>query len=194
MGNHKNWRQIMQPDWYTDTVRGMITGLAGGYKEAVSWIGRKKKLGDNGTTESSLMNRLRNESDQVFPLGWALLLDQAGGTHHVADAVAKASGGVFVPLVELEDIDDGEINSRLLRAMEWLGKHSDYIRRAIEDGVIDDAERKQIDENLYLTIATLQEHSSLLFRVFCKQEMSDARECAAPGVVADKSIGMEKSA
>ncbi|EOS94820.1 prophage DNA-binding protein, partial [Erwinia tracheiphila PSU-1] len=43
-------------------------------------------------------------------------------------------------------------------------------------------------------IARLQEHTTLVYRVFCVPEKSDARECAAPGTVANKSLCMEKSA
>ncbi|EDV3123849.1 transcriptional regulator, partial [Salmonella enterica subsp. enterica] len=37
----------------------------------------------------------------------------------------------------------------------------------------------------------LQQHSTLVYRVFCAPEKGDARECAAPGTVA--SYGMEKT-
>jgi hypothetical protein len=81
-----------------------------------------------------------------------------------------------------------------MESIEWIGKHSAYLRNATADGVIDAAEREQIEENGYKVITKFQEHLSLLFRVFCKPEMSDAREYAAPGVLADKSMCMEKSA
>ncbi|ENC2677923.1 DNA-binding protein, partial [Escherichia coli] len=42
----------------------------------------------------------------------------------------------------------------------------------------------QIEENSYQVMAKWQEHLTLLFRVFCAPEKSNARECAAPGVVA----------
>lgn len=191
MGNHKKWRQLMQPDWYVDTVRGLITSLNGGYKEAVSWIGRKEQVGDDGTTESSLMNRLRGESDQIFPLGWAVLLDQAGGTNHVVDALAKAYGGVFVPLPDIEQVDNADINQRLLEAIEQITKYSQQVRAAIEDGVVEPHERTAINDELYLAISRLQEHATLVYRVFCAPEKDDPRECAAPRVVANKSC-MEK--
>ncbi|EAY5110242.1 transcriptional regulator, partial [Salmonella enterica subsp. enterica serovar Typhimurium] len=48
-----------------------------------------------------------------------------------------------------------------------------------------------IDEELYQAIAKLQQHSTLVYRVFCAPEKGDARECAAPGAVA--SNFMEKT-
>ncbi|EKM5118649.1 transcriptional regulator, partial [Salmonella enterica] len=62
---------------------------------------------------------------------------------------------------------------------------------AIEDGVIEPHEKVVIDEELYQAIAKLQQHSTLVYRVFCAPEKGDARECAAPGAVA--SNFMEKT-
>ena len=58
--------------------------------------------------------------------------------------------------------------------------------------MIEPHERAAIDDELYLAISKLQEHSTLVYRVFCEPEKGDARECAAPGVVANKSLCMEK--
>ncbi|STR57686.1 Uncharacterised protein [Klebsiella pneumoniae] len=97
-----------------------------------------------------------------------------------------------MPLADIEEVDNADINQRLMESIEWIGKHSQYLRKATADGVIDQAEREQIEENSYQVMAKWQEHLTLLFRVFCQPEKSDARECAAPGVVADKSTCMEK--
>lgn len=192
MGNHKKWRQLMQPKWYVTAVKNMITSLSGGYEEAVDWIGRKETSGDDGTTTSSLMNRLRDDGDQIFPLGWALLLQQAGGSHHIADAVARASGGVFVPLTEVDEVENADINQLLLEAIEQITKYSQQVRIAIEDGVVEPHERLAINDDLYLAISKLQEHATLVYRIFCAPEKSDARECAAPGALANNSSSMEK--
>ena len=173
----KDWVADKQPDWYTKAVRQTIADLPGGYEEAHTWLGSK-------ITSDSLFNRLRTNGDQMFPLGWAIVLQKAGGSHHVAHAVARASGGVFVPLNDVEEVDNSDINQRLLEAIEQITSYSQQIRSAIEDGVIEPHERAAIDDELYLAISKLQEHSTLVYRVFCAPEKGDARECAAPGVVA----------
>ncbi|WP_337797655.1 YmfL family putative regulatory protein [Salmonella enterica] len=129
--------------------------------------------------------------DQIFPIGWALVLQRAGGTYHLAHSVARASGGVFVPLADMEEVDNADINQRLLEAIEQITSYSQQIRVAIEDGVIEPHEKAVIDEELYQAIAKLQQHSTLVYRVFCVPEKGDARECAAPGAVA--SNFMEKT-
>ena len=150
MGNEPIWKVERQPAWLVVAIKKTITDLPGGYAEAAEWL---------GVTENALFNRLRVDGDQIFPLGWAMVLQRAGGSTHIADAVAR---------------------------------HSNFVRKATADGVIDADERAQIEENSYQVIAKFQEHVTLLYRVFCVAEKSDARECAAPGALANNSSSMEK--
>lgn len=161
MGNEPEWKVERQPAWLVAAIKKTITGFPGGYAEAAEWL---------GVTENALFNRLRTEGDQIFPLGWAMVLQRAGSSSCIADAIAKHSQGVFVPLADLDDVDYGDVNQRLMESIEWIGKHSQYIRKATADGVIDADERAQIEENSYQVMAKLQEHLTLLFRVFCVPE------------------------
>ena len=79
MGKH-HWKIEKQPEWYVKAVRKTIAALPGGYAEAADWL---------DVTENALFNRLRADGDQIFPLGWAMVLQRAGGTHFIADAVAQ---------------------------------------------------------------------------------------------------------
>jgi hypothetical protein len=185
VGNEPEWKVDKQPAWLVTAIKKTIAELPGGYAEAAEWL---------DVTENSLFNRLRADGDQFFPLGWAMVLQRAGGSNHIANAVARHSNGVFVPVADIEDVENGDINQRLMESIEWIGKHSNFVRKATADGVIDAEERAQIEENSYQVIAKFQEHVTLLYRVFCIPEKNDARECAAPGVVANKSLCMEKSA
>ena len=183
VGNEPIWKVERQPAWLVAAIKKTITDLPGGYAEAAEWL---------GTTENALFNRLRAEGDQIFPLGWAMVLQRAGGSNHIADAVARHSQGVFVPLADVDEVDNADINQRLMESIEWIGRHSNFVRKATADGVIDAEERAQIEENSYQVIAKFQEHITLLYRVFCVAEKSDARECAAPGALANNSSCMEK--
>ncbi len=104
MGKH-HWKVEKQPEWYVKAVRKTIAKLPGGYAEAADWL---------DVTENALFNRLRADGDQIFPLGWAMILQRAGGTHFIADAVAQSANGVFVSLPDVEDVDNADINQRLL--------------------------------------------------------------------------------
>ncbi|EPQ6914571.1 YmfL family putative regulatory protein [Escherichia coli] len=125
MGNH-HWKVEKQPEWYVKAVRKTIAALPGGYAEAAEWL---------DVTENALFNRLRADGDQIFPLGWAMVLQRAAGTHYIADAVAQSAGGVFVSLPEIEEVENADINQRLLEVIEQIGSYSKQIRSAIEDGV-----------------------------------------------------------
>ncbi|EPE0610550.1 protein YmfL, partial [Escherichia coli] len=129
------------------------------------------------------------DGDQIFPLGWAMILQRAGGTHFIADAVAQSANGVFVSLPDVEDVDNADINQRLLEVIEQIGSYSRQIRSAIEDGVVEPHEKTTINDELYLSISKLQEHAALVYKIFCAPENSNARECAAPGVVASIASG-----
>ncbi|MEA8923464.1 YmfL family putative regulatory protein [Citrobacter freundii] len=180
MGNEPIWKVERQPAWLVAAIKKTITDLPGGYAEAAEWL---------GVTENALFNRLRVDGDQIFPLGWAMVLQRAGGSTHITDAVARHSQGVFVPLADVDDLDNADINQRLMESIEWIGRHSNFVRKATADGVIDADERAQIEENSYQVIAKFQEHVALLYRVFCVAKKSDARECAAPGALACRISG-----
>lgn len=190
--NEPKWKFEKQPRWLVAAIRRTIADLPGGYEEAAEILGIYKS-DDVTPSIDALHNRLRTNSDQIFPLGWAMVLQRAGGTHHISNAITRHDNGVFVPLADIEDVDNGDINQRLMEAIEWIGKHSQYVRKATADGVIDAEERAQIEEHRYQVMAKWQEYLTLLFRVFCTPEKSDARECAAPGALAKNStLCMEK--
>ena len=72
MGKH-HWKVEKQPEWYVKAVRKTIAALPGGYAEAAEWL---------DVTENALFNRLRADGDQIFPLGWAMVLQRAADTHY----------------------------------------------------------------------------------------------------------------
>ncbi|TDX18510.1 hypothetical protein EDF88_0996 [Buttiauxella sp. BIGb0552] len=192
MGNEPKWKFEKQPLWLVAAIRRTIADLPGGYEEAAEILGIYKS-DDVTPSVDALHNRLRTDSDQIFPLGWAMVLQRAGGTHHISNALARDANGVFVSLPDTEEVENGDINQRLLEAIEQISRYSQEVREAIEDGVIDQRERVAINDELYLAIAKLQEHSTLVYRVFCTSEKSDAREYAAPGALAKNStLCMEK--
>lgn len=164
MGN-QHWKVEKQPAWLVAAIRKTIAVLPGGYAEAAEIL---------DVTTGALFNRLRDGGDQVFPMGWAMVLQQASGKKHIAEAFSRQSNSVNVPLVEIEDVENADINERLMESIEWIGKHSAYLRQATADGVIDQAEREQIEENSYQVMAKWQAHLTLLFRVFCAPEKDDA--------------------
>lgn len=82
-----------------------------------------------------------------------MVLQRAASTHHIADAVAQSAGGVFVSLPEIEEVENADINQRLLEVIEQIGSYSKQIRSAIEDGVVEPHEQTAINDELYLSIS-----------------------------------------
>lgn len=79
MGKH-HWKVEKQPEWYVKAVRKTIAALPGGYAEAAEWL---------DVTENALFNRLRADGDQIFPLGWAMILQRAAGTHWICPYISR---------------------------------------------------------------------------------------------------------
>jgi hypothetical protein len=178
VGNEPNWKVEKQPAWLVSAIRKTIAGLAGGYAEAAEIL---------DVTQDALFNRLRAGGDQIFPMGWAMVLQQASDAKHIADAVSRQSTSINVPLVDLSIVDNADINQRLLESIEWIGKHSAAVRQAIADGVIDRQERRSLDESSYQVMVKWQEHMTLLYRVYCEPEKGDAQRLQPLGVDASKS-------
>lgn len=163
MGNEPKWRVERQPLWLISAIKQTISGLPGGYQEAAEWL---------GVTENALYNRLRTDGDQIFPLGWAMVLQKASGSTLIADAVSRVSGCVNIPLIDVDGLDNADINVRMLESIEWIGRHSECVRKAIVDGVIDARERAELDETSYQVMRKWQEHISLLYRIYCEDATS----------------------
>ena len=169
MGKEPEWKVDKQPAWLVAAIRRTIADLPHGYEEAAEILGLYKS-DDITPAKDQLHNRLRSGGDQIFPLEWAMVLQDASGTRHVTDAIARRSNGVFVPLVVIDDIDNGDINQRLMESIEWIGKHSRYLRKATADGVIDQAEREQIEENSYQVMAEVAGAFNTVISCFCAPE------------------------
>ncbi len=97
--------------------------------------------------------------------------------------------GCLYRFLEEWRMKNADINQRLLEVIEQIGSYSKQIRSAIEDGVVEPPAGRRINDELYLSISKLQEHAALVYKIFCISESNDARECAAPGVVASIASG-----
>lgn len=107
----------------------------------------------------------------------------------LAKKLEQCTSGAITKSDLRPDMDNADINQRLLEVIEQIGSYSKQIRSAIEDGVVEPHEKTAINDELYLSISKLQEHAALVYKIFCISESNDARECAAPGVVASIASG-----
>ncbi|GJL37740.1 hypothetical protein TUM17576_45600 [Enterobacter hormaechei] len=173
MGNH--WQVEKQPAWLVVAIKRTIAALPGGYAEAADWL---------GVTEDAIFNRLRAGGDQIFPMGWAMVLQKASGTCYIADAFSRETdNGIHVSGTAYED-ENEEIGLKLAELVGQLGRLVSAYREYIDDGVVTSSEWKSLNDIAYQFRVTLMTFLNLISRVYCLPEKGDASECAAPGVVA----------
>lgn len=173
--NEPQWKVEKQPAYLVRAIRRTIAALPGGYKEAAEIL---------DVTEDVIFNRLRSNGDQIFPLGWAMVLQAAAGVTYIADAISfQTDGGVHIPGVSAEH-DNEEIGLKLAELVGELGELVTAYRSYISDGVVTRAEWQSLNEIAYHFRVTLMTFLYLISLVYCPSEKGDARECAAPGTVA----------
>lgn len=87
---------------------------------------------------------------------------------------------------QLEDLDRADLFDRAMRTSAARGRVDTVIQRALEDGVIERHEAEEINEYHRRHLAAREEEIRAIVALFSrkKSQRSDARECAAPGVVA----------
>ena len=180
VGNKPEWKIEKQPAWLVAAIRKTIAALPGGYAEAAEILDE---------TQNSLFNRLRAGGDQIFPMGWAMVLQSAAGVSYIADAFSRQTdNGIHIPGAAPE-IENEEIGLKLAELVGRLGDLVNAYRWYIDDGVVDKGEWQSLNDIAYQFRVTLMTFLNLIARVYCLPEKSDARECAAPGAVACRISG-----
>lgn len=158
----KHWKHEMQPQAYITAVRKTIASLHGGYAEAAEIL---------DITEDAVHNRLRYEGDQIFPLGWAMVLQRAAGVTHIADYISRETdNGLHVPGIEVAD-DNVEISMRLAEMVGKLGELVDAYRRYAADDVITREEWHSLNDIAYQFKVTLMLFLNIVSMVHCEPEL-----------------------
>ncbi len=119
-----------------EVVSAIICTLEGGRESAAARIGLPLKKFDNHAYEN---NNCRPLTDlQIFQL------EQVTGTQHLANYVAAMYGGMFVPVIHPENLDNVEMYARAVQTSAKQGTVDQVIAQAIEDGVITEDEAELI--------------------------------------------------
>jgi hypothetical protein len=98
----------------------------------------------------------------------AMMIQSYSGTTHFAEAVAAASGGVFVELPEAGPLDGIDLMAKFHELYAEIGDLSKTYAAAVVDGEIDKRERaalERIENNMH---KTMKELMGTMFRVYCK--------------------------
>lgn len=119
-----------------EVVSAIICTFEGGRECAADQIGLSLKKFDNHAYEN---NNCRPLTDvQIFQL------EQVTGTQHLANYVASMYGGMFVPVVHPENLDNVEMYARAMQTSAKQGTVDQIIAQALDDGVITESEAELI--------------------------------------------------
>ncbi|WP_418352164.1 YmfL family putative regulatory protein [Serratia fonticola] len=167
-----------QPAWLVAAIKKTIASLPGGYAEAAEWL---------GVTQNAVFNRLRTDGDQVFPMGWVMVLEKASGKTHVTDAWSRErDNGYHVPGVDTE-VENEDISSKLVELVGRLGDLVNAYQMYIADDVITSQEWQSLKDIAYSFKVTLMQFLNLVSMVYCEAGKGDAQRLQPLGVGANKS-------
>lgn len=119
-----------------EVISAIICTFEGGRERAAAHIGLPLKKFDNHAYEN---NNCRPLTDlQIFDL------EKVTGTQHLANYVAAMYGGMFVPIVHPENLDNVEMYTRAVQTLAKRGTVDQIIAQALDDGVITEDEAELI--------------------------------------------------
>ena len=107
-----------------------------------------------GMTPTQFHNRRYGLRNQCFEEEHYLAMQSLSGSSLYAEHIARLSGGVFVPLPEVVEVDNDELLTRQLELAEEVGALARLMKESIADGSINAMER-----------AALYGEASKLFRM-----------------------------
>ncbi len=167
-----------QPAWLVAAIKKTIASLPGGYAEAAEWL---------GVTQNAVFNRLRADGDQVFPMGWIMVLEKASGKTYVIDAWSRErDNGYHVPGADTE-VDNEDISSKLVELVGRLGDLVNAYQQYIADDVITSQEWQSLNDIAYSFKVTLMQFLNLVSMVYCEAEKVGAKRLQPLSAGANKS-------
>lgn len=165
-------------------LRQLLVSIIRQYPDG--WTGAAKHLGL--PSSSALENRVYERRGQFLDAPSCIHLQNGVGSKVFAAAVAKMSGGVFVPLPQFETVDNTELLDLFNKLYSELGRLSATFSEAIADNSIDHHERQALTEISHLIHAKLQQLVSVAFLIYCDPEVEPERHGAV--VAGEQGVGV----
>ena len=142
--------------------------LLAAYQEMIKVHGWNGTAATLGMTKSQLEARVYEVKGSGMRVDTALLIQAYAGTTHFAQAVAAASGGVFMELPQTEGITGEELHDKFHELYSELGELSATYTKAVKDGEIDARERTDLEGIAQLMHKTMGELMALMFQIYCR--------------------------
>ncbi|UTH73322.1 YmfL family putative regulatory protein [Chromobacterium sp. IIBBL 290-4] len=122
-----------------------------------------------GFSKDGLENRVYERKGQSVSVHEALQMQAFSGTTLFAEAVAAEAGGVFIPLPDVEAVDDEEIQRVYMELVDEVGRLAREWREATRDGEVDKRERQRLEAIRDAICTKVTQMNHLTFQVFCKK-------------------------
>jgi hypothetical protein len=138
------------------------------YQEMIKvhgWAGTAATL---GMAKSALEARVYEIKGSSMRVDTALLIQAHAGTKHFAQAVAHATGGVYIDLPTADCSHGEDLEAKFHELVCELGNLSKTYGDAKKDGEIDARERAALEGIAQQMHKTLQELMGLMFHVYCR--------------------------
>lgn len=120
-----------------------------------------------GMSRDALENRIYERKGQSVLVETALQMQEFSGTTHFAEAVAQASGGLFMKLPDNNGKDRDELLAKFNELYGELGDLSIKFKASVEDGEIDKRERADLSDAGQNIHRTVEELLTLTFQIYC---------------------------
>lgn len=123
-----------------------------------------------GISKNSLHNRVYQVKGQAIDVEKAMVMQSLSGTTLFAEAVAYESGGVFIKMPEVNDVDRDELLFKFNDLYAHLGELSSKFKASISDDEIDKKERKVLRSVGHEIHQTIEELLALTFVIYCQND------------------------
>jgi hypothetical protein len=151
-----------------DAYKAMIKSLRS------NWDGMAHEL---GMTTDALRNRVYGVKGQALSVNDSLEMQVISGRTDFAEAIAQMSGGTFVRLPDMPDMDNESLDRKFKDLYAKVGRLAQRHNEATEDGEVDSAERKDLTDITDEIHQSMQELLALTFRIYCRD---DSKTSAKP--------------
>lgn len=138
------------------------------YKDMITVHGWNGTAATLGMKRSSLEARVYELGGHGMRVETAMMVQAYSGSTLFAQAVAAASGGVFIELPTTGPLDGVELEAKFHELYAVIGDLSREYRAAIEDDEIDARERAKLQRIEGAMHKTVKELMTTMFRVYCR--------------------------
>ena len=149
------------------------------YQEMIKQHGWNGTAATLGMTKSALEARVYEVKGSGMRVDTALLIQAYAGTTHFAQAVAVATGGVYVALPDVGVLAAEDLQAKFHELYEELGCLSKTYSAAIKDDEIDADERAELEAISLAMHITMKELMALMFQVYCRAPSANSKKTAA---------------